>query len=96
MQKIGNQTIISMVYQNAVGMNLFDDVIVVTDSESIVEEIQKMNGRVVKSKREHQSGSDRIAEACENMDVDIIVNNTVFAIFKPVSHWWSLSLKLSS
>jgi len=74
MQKIGDQTIISMVYQNAVGMNLFDDVIVVTDSEEIVEEIQKLNGRVVKSKREHQSGSDRIAEACENMDVDIIVN----------------------
>ena len=74
MQKIDDKTIISMVYQNAIGMNLFDDVIVVTDSDIIVEEIKNIHGRVVKSKGEHQSGSDRIAEACANMDVDVVVN----------------------
>ncbi len=74
MQKIGEQTIISMVYQNAVDMKLFDDVVVVTDSDVISDEIIKIGGSVVKSKKEHQSGSDRIAEACEEMNIDVVVN----------------------
>ena len=49
MQKIADQTIISMVYQNAVGMNLFDDVVVVTDSDIISDEIKNIGGRVIKS-----------------------------------------------
>ncbi|MCE2756369.1 MAG: 3-deoxy-manno-octulosonate cytidylyltransferase [Bacteroidota bacterium] len=74
MQKIGDQTIISMVYNNARKMNLFDDVIVVTDSDIIAEEIDRIGGKFIKSKHEHQSGSDRIAEACKDMQVDIVVN----------------------
>lgn len=74
MQKIADQSIISMVYLNALGMNLFDDVVVVTDSDIISDEIKNIGGRVIKSIKEHQSGSDRIAEACEQTDVDIIVN----------------------
>ena len=74
MQKIGDQTIISMVYKNAVDMKLFDDVVVVTDSDIISDEIKKSGGTVVKSTKPHESGSDRIAEACEHMDVDIVVN----------------------
>ena len=74
MQKIGDQTIISMVYRNAVDMKLFDDVVVVTDSDIISDEIKKSGGTVVKSIKPHESGSDRIAEACEHMDVDIVVN----------------------
>ena len=74
MQKIGDQTIISMVYKNAVSMKLFDDVMVVTDSDIIYDEIKKIGGTVIKSNKDHQSGSDRIAEACEQIDVDIIVN----------------------
>lgn len=63
-----------MVYQNALEMNLFDDVVVVTDSDVISDEIKNIGGKVIKSQKQHQSGSDRIAEACEQMDVDIIVN----------------------
>lgn len=74
MQKIADKTIISMVYQNALEMNLFDDVVVVTDSDVISDEIKNIGGKVIKSQKQHQSGSDRIAEACEQMDVDIIVN----------------------
>ena len=74
MQKIADQTIISMVYQNAVNMNLFDDVVVVTDSDIISDEIKNIGGRVIKSQKQHQSGSDRIAEACQQIDVDLIVN----------------------
>ena len=74
MEKIGDKSIIRMVYENAVATKLFDDVLVVTDSEIILEEIISNGGAAVKSKREHQSGSDRIAEAIADMDVDIVVN----------------------
>ena len=74
MQKIGEQTIISMVYNNAKEMKLFDDVIVVTDSGVIEAELKRIGGKCIISTREHQSGSDRIAEACASVDVDIVVN----------------------
>lgn len=55
-------------------MQLFDEVIVATDSDIIAAEIEGIGGKFIKSKHEHQSGSDRIAEACKNMQVDIVVN----------------------
>ena len=74
MQRIGEKTIIRMVYENAVAMNLFDEVLVVTDSDEIMNEIVSIGGSVKKSTKDHQSGSDRIAEAIESMDVDVVVN----------------------
>lgn len=74
MQRIGDKTIIRMVYENVQAMSLFDDVLVVTDNDQIVEEIKAIGGSVKKSSQEHPSGSDRIAEAIMNMDVDVVVN----------------------
>ena len=61
-------------YEAAQQSNLFDDVFVVTDSDLIYDEIVSNGGKAIKSRKEHESGSDRIAEAVENMDVDIVVN----------------------
>jgi 3-deoxy-manno-octulosonate cytidylyltransferase (CMP-KDO synthetase) len=55
-------------------MNLFDEVLVVTDSDEIMNEILSAGGSVKKSMKDHQSGSDRIAEAVASMDVDVVVN----------------------
>lgn len=74
MEKIGDKTIIRMVYENAISTKLFDEVLVVTDSEVIFNEIKANGGNVVMSKGEHQSGSDRIAEAIEELDVDVVIN----------------------
>ena len=74
MQVLGNKTVIRHTYDNTVATGLFDEVVVVTDSDIIYEEIISNGGKAVKSIREHESGSDRIAEAAENMNVDIIVN----------------------
>lgn len=74
MQILGGKTVITRVYEAALETGLFDDVIVVTDSDIIEEEIRKVNGSVKRSKKEHESGSDRIAEAAQEMDVDIILN----------------------
>jgi 3-deoxy-manno-octulosonate cytidylyltransferase (CMP-KDO synthetase) len=74
MQMLGDKTVIRRTYDATVATGLFDEVIVVTDSEIIFDEIRSHAGKAVRSKREHQSGSDRIAEAAEKMDVDIILN----------------------
>ena len=74
MQMLGDKTVILHTYNNTVATNLFDDVMVVTDSEIIFNEIINNGGKAVMSIKEHQSGSDRIAEAIEKIEVDIVVN----------------------
>ena len=74
MQVLGNKTVIRHTYDATVGTELFDDVVVVTDSDIIFQEINSFGGKVMMSKKTHESGSDRIAEAAEELDVDIIVN----------------------
>jgi 3-deoxy-manno-octulosonate cytidylyltransferase (CMP-KDO synthetase) len=74
MQMLGSKTVILHTYQNTVATNLFDEVMVVTDSEIIFNEIKNNGGKVIMSIRQHESGSDRIAEAVADMEVDIIVN----------------------
>src|SRR5215218_1966235 len=74
LQPLGAKTVIATVYEAVQQTELFDDVIVVTDSDAIYEEIKKLNGHAVMSKGVHESGTDRIAEAAATMDVDVIVN----------------------
>jgi len=74
MQLLGNKTVIRHTYDNTVATGLFNEVYVVTDSAIIFDEIISHGGNAVMSKKSHESGSDRIAEAIENMDVDIVVN----------------------
>jgi 3-deoxy-manno-octulosonate cytidylyltransferase (CMP-KDO synthetase) len=74
MQQLGNKTVIRHTYDNTMATGLFDSVVVVTDSDVIYNEILSNGGKAVMSKKEHESGSDRIAEAAADMDVDIIVN----------------------
>lgn len=74
MQLLGGKAIIRHVYENTVASNLFIDVFVVTDSDIIYNEITNSGGKAIRSKKEHESGSDRIAEAVADMNVDIIVN----------------------
>jgi len=74
MQQLGNKTVIRHTYENTLATGLFDEVIVVTDSDIIFQEISSHGGRAIKSKRTHESGSDRIAEAAADLDVDIILN----------------------
>lgn len=74
MQPLGDKTVIRHTYDNTLATGLFDDVYVVTDSEIIYREITGNGGKAIMSQREHESGSDRIAEAAAGLDIDIIVN----------------------
>ena len=73
MQMLGEKTVIATTYQNVVDTGLFDDVFVATDSQLIFDEIKNIGGKAVMTGK-HETGSDRIAEAAENIDCDIIVN----------------------
>ena len=74
MEDLGGQTVILRTYQATLGTGLFEDVFVVTDSEVIFNEITSHGGRAIMSIKNHQCGSDRIAEAVASMDIDIVVN----------------------
>ncbi|MBL7699565.1 MAG: 3-deoxy-manno-octulosonate cytidylyltransferase [Chitinophagaceae bacterium] len=74
MKRLGDKTVIRHTYDNTIKTGLFSEVVVVTDSDLILEEITSHGGKAIKSQKEHQSGSDRIAEAAANLDVDIILN----------------------
>ncbi|MCA6439014.1 MAG: 3-deoxy-manno-octulosonate cytidylyltransferase [Chitinophagaceae bacterium] len=74
MQILGNKTVIRHTYDNTLATGLFDEVVVVTDSDIIYAEISSHGGKAIMSKKNHESGSDRIAEAAADLDVDIIVN----------------------
>jgi len=74
MQTLGDKTVIRHTYDNTVATGLFDAVYVVTDSEIIFNEITQHGGNAIMSKRSHESGSDRIAEAVQELDIDIVVN----------------------
>ena len=74
MQMLGDKSVIRHTYDNTKATGLFDEVYVVTDSEIIFNEIVSNGGKAIMSIKEHESGSDRIAEAIENLDIDIVVN----------------------
>jgi 3-deoxy-manno-octulosonate cytidylyltransferase (CMP-KDO synthetase) len=74
MQVLKDKTVIRHTYDNTVATGLFDEVMVVTDSDIIYNEITTHGGKAKMSVKTHESGSDRIAEAIAEMEVDIVVN----------------------
>ncbi|NKI28341.1 3-deoxy-manno-octulosonate cytidylyltransferase [Arenibacter sp. 6A1] len=74
MQDLVGKPVILRTYEAAVNTGLFQEVYVVTDSTIIYDTIVANGGKAIMSKKEHECGSDRIAEAVAAMDVDIIVN----------------------
>lgn len=73
-QDLNGKPVIVRTYLAVKKTNLFDEVIVATDSSEIKELIENCGGKVFMSIKLHESGSDRIAEAVENIDTDIVVN----------------------
>jgi 3-deoxy-manno-octulosonate cytidylyltransferase (CMP-KDO synthetase) len=74
MALLKDKSVIRHTFDATVATGLFDEVVVVTDSDRIYREITEHGGRAMMSRREHESGSDRIAEAAAHLDVDVVVN----------------------
>ena len=74
MADLGGKPVILRTYLATLKTGLFDQVYVVTDSRIIKEAIERGGGKAIMSQKEHECGTDRIAEAVENLDVDLVVN----------------------
>ncbi|MCG9971784.1 3-deoxy-manno-octulosonate cytidylyltransferase [Christiangramia crocea] len=74
LKDLNGKPVILRTYEAAVNTGLFDEVYVVTDSDKIFDRVLNAGGQVIRSQKEHECGSDRIAEAVEDMDVDIVLN----------------------
>lgn len=72
--QIKGKSVIRRTYESAVNSGLFEQVIVVSDSDEIINEIINCGGNAVKSKREYESGTDRIAEVVKELEGDVFVN----------------------
>lgn len=74
MKNLAGKSVILRTYEATKNSNLFEEVYVVTDSNKIYNEIVNNGGKAIKSSKTHETGSDRIAEAVEAIDTDIVVN----------------------
>ena len=61
-------------YQNICSTKLFDEVVVVTDSDEIINVLKEFDIKFLKSKQDHNTGTDRIAEFSKRFKSDIIIN----------------------
>lgn len=73
-QDLGGKSVIQRTYLSTLATNVFDEVWVVTDHTEIKKHIEEVGGNVFYSEASHESGSDRIAEALEKVEAEIIVN----------------------
>jgi len=66
--------LIQHVYEQVRRARSISEVIVATDDLRIREAVESFGGRVVMTRADHPSGTDRVAEAAEGVDADLIVN----------------------
>ncbi len=71
---IGDKPMIQWVYEQACLAKSLSDVFIATDDPRIEDSVQQFGGLAVMTSRSCQSGTDRVAEAVQNMDADIIIN----------------------
>ena len=72
--KIAGKEMVVRVMEAVQKSELIDEVIIATDDIRIKELIEKNGGKAVMTSSEHQTGTDRIAEAAEDIEADLIVN----------------------
>ncbi|MBI2095488.1 MAG: 3-deoxy-manno-octulosonate cytidylyltransferase [Candidatus Omnitrophica bacterium] len=66
--------VIQHVYERAKKAKLLDDLIVAADDDRIIQAVQGFGGRVVFTSKSHSTGTDRLTEVVNEMDVKIVVN----------------------
>src|SRR5690242_4323064 len=66
--------LIQHVYERACQSRRAASVIVATDDPRILAAVESFGGRCVMTRRDHPSGTDRVAEVARSLDADVIVN----------------------
>ena len=68
------KTVVQRVYEQCIKANNIDEVYIATDSIEVKDSCERFTNNIIMTKDTHESGTDRIAEAVENIDCDIIIN----------------------
>ena len=68
------KSMIQRVYEGANKSEMLDEVIVATDDQRIVDEVEKFGGKVMMTSTKHSTGSDRCGEIAKTIDADVIIN----------------------
>ncbi len=71
---IMGKPMVQHVYERAARASLVSEVIVATDDERIVSAVRAFGGRAEMTGKEHETGTDRLAEVAARSDADIVVN----------------------
>jgi len=73
--EIQGKALIEHVYRRVEQARLIDRIIVATDDTRIVEVVERFGGHVVMTRSDHQSGTDRLAEAAKELHPDVLIVN---------------------
>lgn len=68
------KSLIQHVWDNAKRASTLEDLIVATDDERIESEVLRFGGKVILTAKEHKSGTDRLGEVVNPIDVKVVVN----------------------
>ncbi|SFT85263.1 3-deoxy-manno-octulosonate cytidylyltransferase (CMP-KDO synthetase) [Lishizhenia tianjinensis] len=72
---IKGKSMIQRVYEGAKQSSLLDELVVATDDQRIVDEVEAFGGKVMLTAAHHPSGTDRCAEVAEQYaDYDVVIN----------------------
>jgi 3-deoxy-manno-octulosonate cytidylyltransferase (CMP-KDO synthetase) len=71
---IGDKTMIQHVWDRAKKAHSLDDLIIAADDDRIIKAVELFGGKVVFTSKSHPSGTDRLREIANPLDVDIVVN----------------------
>ncbi len=71
---LGGKPLIQRVYENCLLGIESSDIWIATDDDSVRDVCLGFTNQVIVTKKEHESGTDRIAEAASNLNADVIIN----------------------
>jgi 3-deoxy-manno-octulosonate cytidylyltransferase (CMP-KDO synthetase) len=66
--------LVEHVYERACQAKRADTVVVATDDPRIASAVERFGGQVVRTRRDHPTGTDRVAEVASQLDADLILN----------------------
>ncbi len=66
--------LVQWVFERASQARSLDSLVVATDDSRIQQAVEAFGGRVVMTRDDHPSGTDRVAEACDGLDAQVVIN----------------------
>ena len=71
---VNGKSLIQRVWERVKSAKKIDEIYIATDNQKIVKVVNSFGGNAILTSTKHQSGTDRIAEAVENIDTDLVIN----------------------